>query len=97
MEDKIEIKKKFKNAIASIHEIFKNEDLEIELKELYNTNSLKFIEKSICYVFYNEHTYFNNTYKIDIDIEDNTNKRLGSYVLYLDENENFVDEFFIIN
>ncbi|AZA99764.1 hypothetical protein EG359_09100 [Chryseobacterium joostei] len=95
MISKIDIKKFFKYALKNVNEILKNEDLDTELKELYNNDSLHFIEKSVCYVLYNRHNYFTNTYKIDIDVEDNHNRRICSYILYLDEDENFIDEFLL--
>ncbi|PKF74195.1 hypothetical protein [Chryseobacterium sp. PMSZPI] len=97
MINKIDSTSLFKYALDHIQEILKESDVDIEIKKLYDMNSLCFIEKSIDYVLYNKLSHLNNTYKIDLDIENKESKRVGSYTLYLDDNEEFIDEFFMID
>ncbi|WP_223606935.1 hypothetical protein [Chryseobacterium sp. OSA05B] len=77
-----------------INNVLKDEDVLNDLKESCE-GDLKLINKSIVYVLYEKNELYINSFKIEIDIECK-GKKIGFYILYLDEDENFIDEFFVI-
>ncbi|KFF27264.1 hypothetical protein [Chryseobacterium vrystaatense] len=89
------IEKLFLISSEYINNILKDEDILNELKESCEERDLKLINKSIVYVLYEKNELYINSFKIEIDIECKE-KKIGFYILYLDEDENFIDEFFVI-
>ncbi|KMQ67507.1 hypothetical protein ACM39_13810 [Chryseobacterium sp. FH2] len=85
----------FKLSLEYINNILKDEEVLQELKESCENENIKLINKNISYVLYDKNELFKNSYKIEISIECKR-KSIGSYVLYLDEGKNFIDEFFVI-
>lgn len=91
-----EIEDLFGLSFEYLTEILKDNDLQNELQQLCGDTNIEFVKKSINYIYYNKDERFNNVYKIKIDIE-HSEKNIGHYNLYLDNDKTFIDEFFIIN
>lgn len=92
----IDTERLFKMSSEYVNNILKDEYVLYELKESCKNEDIKLINKSITFVLYDKNQMLNNSYKIKINIECKT-KNIGSYVLYVDEDQNFIDEFFVIN
>ncbi|MEY8759949.1 hypothetical protein [Chryseobacterium tongliaoense] len=86
----------FKLSSEYIKNILKDEEVLQELKESCEDEDLQLINKSVTYVLYHKNELFLNSYEIKINIECKR-KDIGSYVLYLDKDQNFIDEFFVVN
>ncbi|RNA63544.1 hypothetical protein D1631_17305 [Chryseobacterium nematophagum] len=96
LDKNIDIEELFKLSCEYLNNILKNEEALLELKESCGNEELQLINRSVSYALYDKNELFKNCYKIKISIE-YKRKIIGSYVLYLDEDQNFIDEFFIIN
>lgn len=95
LEKNIDTELLFKLSLEYINNILKDEDVLQELKECCENKNIQLMNKNISYVLYDKNELFKNSYKIEISIECKR-KSIGSYVLYLDEDKNFIDEFFVI-
>lgn len=91
-----EIENLFSLSFEYLNENLKDEGLQKELKQIVANMNIEYIKKSINYIYYNKDKRFINCYNIKIDIEID-GKRIGYYELYLDNDRNFIDEFFIIH
>lgn len=91
-----DIEKLFGLASEYIDNILKDEDFQTELKGLYGNEEIQFINKNISYIFYDKNEFYNNSYQIKLDIECK-NKNIGYYVLLIDNSENFIDEFLVLD
>lgn len=96
LEKNIDTENLFKLSSDYINDILKDEEILQELKESCENENIQLINKSISYVLYDKNELFSNNYKIEMNIECKM-KTIGSYILYLDKDHNFIDEFFIIN
>lgn len=96
LSKKIDIENLFKLSFEYINNILIDEEVLGELKEFCGNENLQIINKSITYVLYDNNKLFSNNYKIEMSIECKM-KTIGSYILYLDKDHNFIDEFFILN
>jgi hypothetical protein len=96
LEKNIDTEDLFKLSSEYVNNILKDEEVLHELKEYCENENIQLINKSIAYVLYDKNELLRNSYKIEISIECKR-KSIGSYVLYLDEDKNFIDEFFVIN
>mgnify|MGYP006183893031 CR=1 FL=1 len=96
LEKNIDTENLFKLSSDYINNILKDEEILQELKESCENENIQLINKSISYVLYDKNELFSNNYKIEMNIECKM-KTIGSYILYLDKDHNFIDEFFIIN
>ncbi|SDH98860.1 hypothetical protein SAMN05421846_103143 [Chryseobacterium taeanense] len=96
LEENIDTENLFKLSSEYINNILKDEEILQELKESCENENIQLINKSISYVLYDKNELFSNNYKIEMNIECKI-KTIGSYILYLDKDQNFIDEFFVIN
>lgn len=96
MNNNIDTENLFKISSDYINNILKDEELLHELKSSCENEKLELINKSISYVLHDQNELFKNSYKIKINIQCKS-KNIGYYILYLDEGENFIDEFFVID
>jgi hypothetical protein len=94
--DNQEIENLFSLSFKYLNEILKNDELQKELKQILANMNIEYVKKSINYIHYSKDQRFNNCYKIKIDIEIN-GKSIGYYDLYLDNDKDFIDEFFVIH
>ena len=92
----IDLENLFKLSSEYLNNILKDEEVICELKEFCGNENLQLVNKSITYVLYDKNELFSNSYKIEMNI-DCKMKTIGSYILYLDKDHNFIEEFFIIN
>lgn len=84
-----------KKAIEYFEKIINNEDIKNELREYFGEEYLlKYINKSIDLIIFNENTYLENKYKITLNILNRSNN-IGNYILYLDSEGEFIDEFLV--
>ncbi|WP_346983970.1 hypothetical protein [Chryseobacterium sp. POE27] len=91
----IDLENLFRLSLEYVNNILKDEEVLCELKEFCGNENVQLVNKSITYVLYDKNELFKNSYKIEVSI-DCKRKSIGSYVLYLDEGKNFIDEFFVI-
>lgn len=85
----------FKKSIEYFEKIINSEDIKIELKELLGEEYLlNYTNKSVDLTIFNENSYLNDKYKIVLNILNNENI-IGDYILYLNKQGNFIDEFLV--
>ncbi|AZA75194.1 hypothetical protein [Chryseobacterium indoltheticum] len=87
IEDIFELSKSYLNKCLG------DDELANEIIDTYGELNFMFIINEVQYIFYNKNEWLNNCYRVNIDIE-HLEKKVGHYILYLDDNRNFVDEFF---
>lgn len=95
LNKKEDINRLFDLSSGYLNNILKDEDVINEIESLYEYKSVKFVNSDVSFILFNEKSYLSNSYKIKIDIL-YKNKNIGHYDLYVDENEKFIDEFFVI-
>lgn len=84
-----------KKAIEYFEKIINNEDIKNELREyLGEEYLLNYINKSFDLIIFNENSYLENKYKITLNILNRSNN-IGNYILYLDSEGEFIDEFLV--
>lgn len=84
-----------KKAIEYFEKIINNEDIKNELREYFGEEYLlNYINKSIDLIIFNENSYLENKYKITLNILNRRNN-IGNYILYLDSEGEFIDEFLV--
>lgn len=95
LQENIDTENLFKLSSEYVNNILKDEEILQELKESCENENIKLINKNIYHILYDKNELFKNSYKIEVSIECKM-KSIGSYILYLDEGKNFIDEFFVI-
>ncbi|MBW3524899.1 hypothetical protein [Chryseobacterium sp. NKUCC03_KSP] len=96
MNNNIDTENLFEISSEYLNNILKDEELLHELKSSCENEKLKLINKSVSYVLYDQNELFKNSYKAEINIQCES-ENIAYYVLYLDKDKNFIDEFFVIN
>ncbi|MBT2620284.1 hypothetical protein [Chryseobacterium sp. ISL-6] len=93
----MDIQNVFDLSFLHINKCLQNEDLQIEIKKMYGgANNLSFIKKGIYHIIYDKNEWLNDCYRIEISIEYNSNE-VGYYNLFIDKDQNFIDEFLVID
>ncbi|MGV0753427.1 hypothetical protein [Empedobacter brevis] len=85
----------FKKAVNYLEKAINNKDIKSELRDSFGEEYLlDYINKSIDLIIFNENSYLENKYKITINILNQSNN-IGNYILYLDSEGEFIDEFLV--
>ncbi|GEM51167.1 hypothetical protein ACTS95_13425 [Empedobacter brevis] len=85
----------FKKAVNYLEKTINNKDIKSELRDSFGEEYLlDYINKSIDLIIFNENSYLENKYKITINILNQSNN-IGNYILYLDSEGEFIDEFLV--
>lgn len=90
------IKSFFELSSNYLQKILEDEDVRNELIELLGNINVQIENNSVSYIIYHENEFYNNSYQIKSHIIYDK-KRVGYYILYIDENNNFIDEFFVLD
>lgn len=93
--EEINIDSFFKKAVNYLEKAINNKDIKSELRDSFGEEYLlDYINKSIDLIIFNENSYLENKYKITINILNQSNN-IGNYILYLDSEGEFIDEFLV--
>jgi len=96
MNNNIDTEILFEISSKYLNNILKDEELLQELKSSCENKKPERINKSVSYVLYDQNELFKNSYKVKVNIQCES-KKIAYYVLYLDKDKNFIDEFFVID
>lgn len=96
MNNNIDTENLFEISSKYLNNILKDEELFHELKNSCENEKPELINKSVSYVLYDQNELFKNSYKVKVNIQCGS-KKIAYYVLYLDKDKNFIDEFFVID